>query len=344
MSLTKPFLSIIVPCYNSRKYLPKLLQSVVDCNMQDIEVILADDCSEQTYQDIIDKFSDNLTILECKTDHNCGSPSNGREFGAQIATGQYLTFIDHDDALIPEGIKQVREFIESNDYPEYIVTGIQQVDLDGNVELEKYGILPFLHGKFFNVEKFYRKCDLHHKKDILYSEDNYFTALIACNLIKYELAPTFTDFCTYRWTSNPASLSRHLIAEKKENKELNLRIFNTNLSITYEVMFKFFDEGSLPYPVAAEWLIREVLSMYFDSQLYFNFFEDYKPKLAKLLADVKSKLDLTNEEIMDYAFADDGRMFRDELNNMLQFWPQDEWEVHLRIEQFLEILTEEAEQ
>lgn len=344
MSQSRPFLSIIIPCYNSGKYLPRILQSIVDCNMDDIEVILADDCSTESYQDVVEQFSDEVAILQCKNAYNCGSPSNGRELGASIAAGQYLTFIDHDDSIIPEGIQQMREFIEANDYPEYIVAGIQQVDLDGNVELEKYGILPFLHGKFFNVDKFYRKCDLHHKKDILYSEDNYFTALIACNLIKYQLAPTFVDFCTYRWTSNPASLSRHLIAEKKENKELNLRIFNTNLSITYEVMFKFFDEGSLPYEVAAEWLIREILSMYFDSQLYFHFFEDYKPALIKLLKDVKSRLEITNEDIMEYAFADDGRMFRDELNNMLQFWPQDEWEVHLRIEQFLEILTEEAKQ
>ena len=42
--MSKPFLSIVIPCYNS-KYLDRGLQSIVDCEMDDIEVILADDCS-----------------------------------------------------------------------------------------------------------------------------------------------------------------------------------------------------------------------------------------------------------------------------------------------------------
>jgi hypothetical protein len=78
--------------------------------------------------------------------------------------------------------------------------------------------------------------------------------------------------------------------------------------------------------------------------LYFNFFEDYKPIISKLLQDIKSRLDLTNEDIMDYAFADDARVFKDELNNMLQFWSQDEWKVHMRVEEFLEILSEGADE
>lgn len=330
----QPFLSVVIPCYNS-KFLNKGLQSIVDCQMDDIEVILADDCSTESYSRIVDNFVNNLNIVTCKNEYNCGSPSNGRELGAQIATGTYITFMDHDDYLDPDGITKFRKLVESENYPEYVVCGIRQVDPDGNTEVEKFGILPFLHGKFFHREKFYKKCDLHHKKDIKYSEDNWFTSLVACNLIKYQLAPIFTDFCTYCWHNNMESLSKSLIERKMNDLELNLKIFQTNLSITYDTTFKFFDKGDLPINVATEWWIREIVSLYFDSQLYFHFFEHYKPFLKEFIQAIKDRLKYNNKDILDYALSDGGRLFQDELNNMLQFWPVG-WGAHQRFEQFLD--------
>jgi len=319
MSKQKPFLSVVVPCYNSSKYLPHLIQSVVDCEMEDIELILVDDCSDDNYDDIVAQYSDKLDISQYRTDHNCGSPSNSREIGASKATGTYLTFVDHDDYLIPEGIQELRRVIEEKDNPEYICCGIRQVDEEGNTQIEKYDILPFLHGKFFNMDKFYRKCDLHHKQDIKYQEDNYFTALIACNLIKYNLAPTFEHFCTYAWFNNEKSLGQTMKRRKETDAKLNLDMFYTNISISEEVMFKFVDEDALPYEVACEWLIRELVSMYLDCQIYWKFIDDRKEGLARLIDGVKARLNLDTKGILDIAFADDGRLFLSELDSVLQF-------------------------
>lgn len=336
--MDKRFLSIVVPCYNSKR-LEKLLQSVVDCEMsKDIEVILVDDCSTESYQEDVDKFLGDLNIRQEYLDHNCGSPSNGRELGAQCASGTYITFIDHDDYLIPEGIWQLRKYVKDHDYPEYLVAGIRQVDADGNTETEKYGILPFLHGKFFHREKFYKKCNLHHKIDIKYQEDNWFTALVACNLIKHKLEPTFLDFCTYSWFDNPDSLSKSLTSKKQEDKELNLEILRTNISIAEDILIKFAEDGSLPKPVMYEWLIREVLKLYFDTQLYPQFKEDYKDIIPDTINHIKEVLAVTNRDIMDIAFSDNGRMFMDELNNIYQFYG-DTWVPHQRAEEFLNEFT-----
>ena len=327
------FLSVIVPCYNSKK-LERLLQSVKDCDMSDeIEVILVDDCSTEDYQEDVNKFKYDLIIKREYLDHNCGSPSNGRERGAQCATGTYITFIDHDDYLIPEGIKKIKEYIEENDYPEYLVGGIRQVDAEGNTEIEKFGILPFLHGKFFNREKFYKKCDLHHKLDVKYQEDNWFTALVACNLIKYNLQPTFLDFCTYSWFNNPESLSKSLNVKKQEDIDINLAILDVNISIVEDIMIKYAKDGSLPEPVAIEWLIREVIKLYFDTQLYIQFEDEYKKIIPDTIKHIKETLDVSNKDILDIAFADNGRIFMDELNNLYQFYG--ECECHQRIEEFL---------
>lgn len=330
------FLSVVVPCYNSSKYLPKLLKSVQDCKMDDIEVILVDDCSEDSYFSLISQFPD-LFIRSYTTSYRCGSPSNSRELGAQMASGKYLTFVDHDDCLIPEGIQSLRSYIEQNDYPEYLVGGIRQVTLDGEVEIEKFNILPFLHGKFFNREKFYLLADLHHKKDIIYSEDNYFTALTACNLIKFHIAPSFLNFCTNCWTDNPESLSQHLVAEKETNKDLNLKIFRTNISIAYEVYFKFFDEGSLPMEVAREWFIRDIVSGYFDSQKYHQFFKYYVPEYAKMFNEIRKRLKMTDNEVLEFILANDGRLLRDCYEEFIQFWPEETWKSHLKLEEFLDL-------
>ena len=54
----RPFYSIIVPCYNSRNTLGNLLDSILQQNMNDdLEVILSDDCSTESYQDIVDKYN-----------------------------------------------------------------------------------------------------------------------------------------------------------------------------------------------------------------------------------------------------------------------------------------------
>ena len=52
----RPFFSVIIPCYNSRKTLPTLLESIVKQKMDyyDIQVVISDDCSTENYQDVID--------------------------------------------------------------------------------------------------------------------------------------------------------------------------------------------------------------------------------------------------------------------------------------------------
>ena len=64
----KPFFSIVIPCYNSRKTLSTLLNSIIAQQMSynDIQVILSDDCSTESYQDIVDKYK-NLLYLRLYT-------------------------------------------------------------------------------------------------------------------------------------------------------------------------------------------------------------------------------------------------------------------------------------
>ena len=53
----------------------------------DIEVILADDCSPESYQEVVDSYRDILSIRQIKTDYNF-TPGNTREKGVSIADGE----------------------------------------------------------------------------------------------------------------------------------------------------------------------------------------------------------------------------------------------------------------
>jgi len=320
--MNRPFISLVVPCYNSGQYIERLLQSVVDCEMDGIEVILADDCSPEDYQDHVDKFKDKLNIKQYRMPYNSGNPTNARELGASHATGVYLSFMDHDDWWIPEGMKKWREYVEENNYPEYIVCGFRQCDTDGNTQYEKYGCLDFLHGKFFKLDEFYRKYDIHFNKDIFHKEDTWVCAQVNCNCIKYDIIPKFTDFCTYVWHNNEKSLSHSIdAAERAGDHSVTLGRISTNIMITEDIYFKFFDEGSMPMPVAIEWFVRSLIGMYFDIQYNHDCFDEAKPMIAREYRGVKKRLQMNDDEIIFHAsrvFGDQYHEFM-EMHQTLQF-------------------------
>ena len=329
----KIFLSIVVPCYNSGEYLESLLQSIVDCNMNDIEVILADDCSPVDYQDHVNKFLNKLNIKQCKTKKNSGNPTNARELGVTFAEGLYLTFLDHDDKLIPEGIQEWKKIAVEKNYPDYIVCGFRQCDMNDNLEYEKYGYLDFLHGKFFKLDEFYRKCNIHFDPIIFHKEDTWVLAQVNCNCIKYNIEPVFTNFCTHIWHNNEKSLSHQIdAAERKGDIKVTIEREKTLIRMSYEIYFKFFDEGYMPYPVAREWFIRQIIGSYFDMELNHDALEYLLPSLIEWYQDTKNRLSMDTEDIIDFSY---GRVFSDELSSFREFaHPYFEWK-----ETFIEFLN-----
>lgn len=87
--------SIIIPNYNSEKYIKKCLESVLNQNFSDYELIIVDDMSTDDSVKIIEEYNDpriKLIKLDKKT-FNGGT----RNIGVSNATGRYILFIDCDD-------------------------------------------------------------------------------------------------------------------------------------------------------------------------------------------------------------------------------------------------------
>lgn len=89
--------SIIVPIYNTEKYLKKCLDSLVNQTLKDIEIILINDGSTDNSQNIIDNYCAKYSSkIKSFTKENSGQAS-ARNLGITKATGQYIGFVDSDD-------------------------------------------------------------------------------------------------------------------------------------------------------------------------------------------------------------------------------------------------------
>lgn len=89
-------LSVIIPVYNVEKYLDTCVQSVVNQTLKDIEIILVDDESPDSCPQKCDKYAENDDRIKVVHKKN-GGLGLARNSGLEIATGEYVTFLDSDD-------------------------------------------------------------------------------------------------------------------------------------------------------------------------------------------------------------------------------------------------------
>lgn len=89
-------ISIIVPVYNSERYIGKCLDSLVKQTYKNIEIILIDDGSTDYSGEICDKYAFKDDRIKLYHTSNSG-PSAARNFGLSKASGDYIMFVDSDD-------------------------------------------------------------------------------------------------------------------------------------------------------------------------------------------------------------------------------------------------------
>lgn len=91
-------ISVIVPIYNTEKYLAKCLDSLINQTFQRLEIILIDDGSTDNSGQICDEYAvkdDRIKVIH-KTN---GGVSSARNAGLDVVTGSYIAFVDPDDYI-----------------------------------------------------------------------------------------------------------------------------------------------------------------------------------------------------------------------------------------------------
>ena len=105
--------SVIVPIYNTEKYLNQCIDSILDQTYKKLEVILVDDGSKDKCVTICDTYA--KKDCRVKVIHKAnGGAASAREAGMAIATGDYVMFVDGDDWIDTNTIELCIDKIEKN--------------------------------------------------------------------------------------------------------------------------------------------------------------------------------------------------------------------------------------
>lgn len=99
-------ISVVIPIYNVEKYLDRCIQSVINQTLEDIEIILVDDGSPDNCPQMCDKYAQTDSRIKVIHKKNQGL-GLARNSGMEIATGEFITFVDSDDYIARDAFEKV---------------------------------------------------------------------------------------------------------------------------------------------------------------------------------------------------------------------------------------------
>lgn len=94
-------ISVIVPIYNAELYLDRCLKSIINNTYRNLEIICINDGSTDTSLNILESYKENDSRIIVISQENRGV-SSARNKGLEIATGEYISFVDADDMIYPK--------------------------------------------------------------------------------------------------------------------------------------------------------------------------------------------------------------------------------------------------
>lgn len=139
-----PFLSVIIPVYNAERFLRSSVQSLLKQGISEMEIILVDDCSTDGSLPLCQELArEDERILCLSLERNAGV-SGARNAGIARAQGEYLTFMDADDALEPGAYSHIVRAVQEHEFPDVVVFGAKEIFFlqDGTVQREKEVTVP----------------------------------------------------------------------------------------------------------------------------------------------------------------------------------------------------------
>ncbi|VAW58908.1 Putative N-acetylgalactosaminyl-diphosphoundecaprenol glucuronosyltransferase, partial [hydrothermal vent metagenome] len=144
-----PLVSVIMPAYNSQKYIRRALESVFAQTYTHYEFIVIDDGSSDATRDILLEYGDKLQYLH---QSNSGA-SSARNYGIESSIGSLIAFLDSDDLWYPQKLKiQVDAYLKEPSASIIHTEVDKQFDFKGYIEVREEDTLA-VHKSFIEVFK-----------------------------------------------------------------------------------------------------------------------------------------------------------------------------------------------
>ena len=108
--------SIIIPVYNTEKYLRRCLDSLVNQTFNDIEIIIVNDCSQGNCKEIIEEYQKKDNRIKYIEHSENKSLLQARKTGNIASTGKYIMYVDSDDEIEINACEEIFNVIKNEDY------------------------------------------------------------------------------------------------------------------------------------------------------------------------------------------------------------------------------------
>ena len=106
----RPTVSVVIPTYNGSRYLIQTIESVLNQNWHDYEIIVVDDGSQDNIEALLTRYKDTVSVFRIE---NKG-PAGARNVGIGLSAGEFVALLDHDDVWAPRNleskVKILRQF------------------------------------------------------------------------------------------------------------------------------------------------------------------------------------------------------------------------------------------
>ena len=137
-----PKISVIIPVYNTEKYVEKCLESLAKQEMKDFEVIIVNDGSTDNSENVIKNYMQSSKLNIKYLEKENGGLSSARNYGVEKASGKYISFLDSDDYLDKNLFSELEKYIDKD--IDLIKFKMKKVD-------EKGRLIEKLDGPVFDI-------------------------------------------------------------------------------------------------------------------------------------------------------------------------------------------------
>ena len=225
----KGWVSIIVPVYNTARYLPRCVESILRQTYRDIELLLIDDGSTDKSGSICDRYERRDSRVKVLHKKNEGV-SVARNIGMEHAAGEFIAFVDSDDWVKSTYIQTLLQIAEEADLamcalelmefrrPKYKDTNIEtHFDLENPSDLEQFFFTKAIHWGC-PVCKLFR-ADIIRNRHIIFPEGirNGEDTLFVLDYLYYSRTAVFVESYQYYYNRMvPDSATRMFNREYKE--------------------------------------------------------------------------------------------------------------------------------
>lgn len=137
--MNKPLVSVVMGCYNDEKYIREAIDSILNQTINDLELLIIDDCSSDSTIEIIESYSDNrITFIKNTENKGLGFNLN---LGVRIAKGKYIARMDADDISMPTRLERQVMYLEK--HPQTICVGTSARKI-GDISLRTKILSPIM--------------------------------------------------------------------------------------------------------------------------------------------------------------------------------------------------------